>query len=89
MRSRLPAAGIPEESAAERAQQVEMAVQALDALPVDQRQVLILRELDGLSYEQISTVLECTLDTVKSRLHRARHHLLEKSRHFLERQSSL
>ena len=45
---------------------------ALDALPFDQRTVLVLRELDGLSYDEIAYSLGVTLGTVKSRLTRAR-----------------
>ena len=79
----------PEDVTADRRERLALAREALSALPVDQRQVLILRELEGLSYEQIGTSLQCSLDTVKSRLHRARRHLAEQARHFLERRSSI
>jgi RNA polymerase sigma-70 factor, ECF subfamily len=45
---------------------------ALNALPFDQRAVIVLREIDGLSYEEIATSLEVAVGTVKSRLARAR-----------------
>jgi RNA polymerase sigma-70 factor, ECF subfamily len=45
---------------------------ALDALPFEQRSVVVLREIDGLSYEEIAFSLGVTLGTVKSRLTRAR-----------------
>jgi len=45
---------------------------ALDSLPFDQRSVVVLREIDGLSYEEIAFSLGVTLGTVKSRLTRAR-----------------
>ena len=45
---------------------------ALDRLPFDQRTVVVLREIDGLSYEDIAFSLNVTLGTVKSRLTRAR-----------------
>ena len=45
---------------------------ALEALPFDQRSVVVLREIDGLSYEEIAYSLGVTLGTVKSRLTRAR-----------------
>lgn len=48
---------------------------ALDALPFDQRTVIVLREIDGLSYEEIATSLGIAVGTVKSRLARARENL--------------
>jgi len=48
---------------------------ALDALPFDQRAVIVLREIDGLSYEEIATSLNVAVGTVKSRLARARESL--------------
>ena len=45
---------------------------ALDQLPFDQRTVIVLREIDGLSYEEISDSLGVAVGTVKSRLARAR-----------------
>lgn len=51
---------------------------AIDTLPEDFREIIILRELDGLSYEEIATLLELELGTVKSRLSRARAKLSEK-----------
>ncbi|MGE5837046.1 MAG: sigma-70 family RNA polymerase sigma factor [Acidobacteriota bacterium] len=46
--------------------------QALDQLPFDQRAVIVLREIDGLSYEEIASSLGVAVGTVKSRLARAR-----------------
>jgi RNA polymerase sigma-70 factor, ECF subfamily len=46
--------------------------QALDQLPFDQRAVIVLREIDGLSYEEIAASLGVAVGTVKSRLARAR-----------------
>ena len=45
---------------------------ALDRLPFDQRTVIVLREIDGLSYEEIAYSLGVAIGTVKSRLTRAR-----------------
>ena len=45
---------------------------ALQAIPSDYRVALTLREVDGLSYEEIAEVMECSVGTVKSRLFRAR-----------------
>lgn len=46
--------------------------ESLDRLPFDQRTALILREVDGLKYEEIAYSLEIAVGTVKSRLTRAR-----------------
>jgi RNA polymerase sigma-70 factor (ECF subfamily) len=45
---------------------------ALDRLPFDQRTAIVLREIDGLSYEEIAYSLGVAMGTVKSRLTRAR-----------------
>jgi RNA polymerase sigma-70 factor (ECF subfamily) len=45
---------------------------ALDSLPFEQRAVVVLREIDGLSYEEIANSLGLAVGTVKSRLARAR-----------------
>jgi RNA polymerase sigma-70 factor (ECF subfamily) len=45
---------------------------ALETLPFDQRTVIVLREIDGLSYEEIAYSLAVAVGTVKSRLTRAR-----------------
>jgi RNA polymerase sigma-70 factor (ECF subfamily) len=46
--------------------------EALESLPFDQRTAIILREVDGLSYDEIAYSLGVTLGTVKARLTRAR-----------------
>jgi RNA polymerase sigma-70 factor (ECF subfamily) len=45
---------------------------ALSRLDEHQRAVVVLRDMDGLSYDEIGEILELTAGTVKSRLHRAR-----------------
>jgi RNA polymerase sigma-70 factor (ECF subfamily) len=49
--------------------------QAIDRLPFDQRSILLLKEIEGLSYDEIAQTLELPLGTVKSRLARARRSL--------------
>lgn len=56
--------------------------QALDRLPPDYRLILILREVQELSYDDIASVLHTSLDGVKARLKRARAALQEEARHF-------
>ncbi len=50
----------------------ERVVQALDALPLDFREVVVLSDVEGLSYGEIAELLKIPLGTVKSRLFRAR-----------------
>ena len=56
---------------------------SLQTLAEDHRQILVLREIDGRSYEEIAEICELPVGTVRSRLHRARKQLLEsmKQRH--------
>jgi len=49
----------------------------LGALPPAHRSVLVLRDLEGLSYEEIAQITDAPLGTVKGRLHRARQELIE------------
>lgn len=67
------AAGDPLESQ-ERAAQVR---QALSQVSPEHRQILVLRDIDDLSYEEIGEVLQLPVGTVRSRLHRARLQLKE------------
>jgi RNA polymerase sigma-70 factor (ECF subfamily) len=49
--------------------------QALEELTPEHRAVILLREVEGMSYDEISDVLQCARGTVMSRLHYARTHL--------------
>ena len=54
-------------------QQLEAVIsQAIDALPLELKAALTLREFEGLSYDEIAEVLECPIGTVRSRIFRAR-----------------
>ncbi len=44
----------------------------IDSLPEELRTAIMLREMDGLSYEEIATAMECPVGTVRSRIFRAR-----------------
>ena len=50
----------------------ETIITAIEELPVDLRSTITLREIDGLSYEEIAAVMECPVGTVRSRIFRAR-----------------
>jgi RNA polymerase sigma factor (sigma-70 family) len=57
-------------------QAVERVQRAIGELPVDFREVIVLRELEGLSYKEIAAVIAAPIGTVMSRLARARERLL-------------
>jgi len=58
--------------------------QALDALPEDLRTAIVLRELEGMSYEEIAAAMECPIGTVRSRIFRAREAIDKRLRPLLE-----
>jgi RNA polymerase sigma-70 factor (ECF subfamily) len=47
-------------------------ISAIESLPEDLRTAIMLREVDGMSYEEIAGVMECPIGTVRSRIFRAR-----------------
>ena len=60
---------------------------AMDALPEDLRQAIVLREIEGMSYEDIAAAMDCPIGTVRSRIFRAREAISAKVKPMLERQS--
>lgn len=66
----------PEDEAL-RTEERDIVHAALAKLKESHKEILVLRELQELSYEEISEILECTLGRVKSRLHEARKALKE------------
>ena len=80
---RLSDAGPRPDAALERRELETALGRAIAELPEDRRIVVVLRDIEGLSYEEIAQVLELTLGTVRSRLHRARADLKEKLERFL------
>jgi len=59
--------------------EIESRVQdAINSLPSEWKEVVILRDIEGLSYDEIARILQCEIGTVKSRLHRARMVLKDK-----------
>lgn len=73
---RIPQASVHEQSSPEGLllrDEVETAVfSAVDKLPDDLRTAIVLRELAGLSYDDIASTVSCPIGTVRSRLYRAR-----------------
>ncbi len=70
------------------AQEIAQAVNAaMDALPEDLRQAIVLREIEGMSYEDIAETMDCPIGTVRSRIFRAREAISTKVKPMVERQS--
>jgi len=61
-----------EEESHDRSEEVKMVFRFLESLPEQQREIFQLREVEGLTYEEIGEYLEISLDQVKVNLHRAR-----------------
>jgi RNA polymerase sigma-70 factor (ECF subfamily) len=65
--------------------QVMLAVDAaMEALPLELRTAIVLREIEGLSYEEIGEIMECPLGTVRSRIFRAREAIARRLRPLLD-----
>ena len=60
---------------------------AMDDLPDDLRQAVVLREIEGLSYEEIATAMNCPVGTVRSRIFRAREAISARVRPLLDKQT--
>lgn len=60
---------------------------AMAALPEELRMAISLREMDGLSYEEIAQALDCPIGTVRSRIFRAREAISKRIKPMLERQT--
>ncbi|WP_103350524.1 RNA polymerase sigma factor [Amycolatopsis sp. CA-128772] len=79
--SALFAAAVPgPEGRVVRAEEVDAVLRAVGRLEVSQRVPLVLRELEGLSYEEVADVLDVNVGALRSRLHRARVALLAELR---------
>jgi RNA polymerase sigma factor RpoE len=57
---------------------------AMESLPEELRTAITLREIDGLSYEEIATMMQCPIGTVRSRIFRAREAVANKLRPLLD-----
>jgi RNA polymerase sigma-70 factor (ECF subfamily) len=65
----------------------EVVNRAMASLPEDLRQAVTLREIEGLSYEEIALVMNCPVGTVRSRIFRAREAISVQVKPLLENQS--
>ncbi|MBC7604804.1 MAG: RNA polymerase sigma factor RpoE [Ramlibacter sp.] len=86
MENELTSAETPETVLA--AKEIAVAVNsAMEALPDELRQAVTLREIEGLSYEEIAEMMNCPIGTVRSRIFRAREAISAKVKPMLENQS--
>lgn len=65
-------------------EETELVRTLLSSISDRYRHILILREIDNLSYQEIAETLECSIDSVKAKLRRARQEMQEKIRHLLK-----
>lgn len=65
----------------------QMVNTAVDGLPEDLRQAVTLREIEGLSYEEIAVLMSCPIGTVRSRIFRAREAISAKIKPLLDKQT--
>ena len=65
----------------------QMVNTAMEALPEELRQAITLREIEGLSYEEIAEAMNCPIGTVRSRIFRAREAISARIKPLLENQS--
>ncbi len=83
MGGRLRETGTPERHVL--TEEIAQTVQrALDDLPEDLRTAIVLREFEGMSYEEIATAMDCPIGTVRSRIFRAREAIDKRLRPLLE-----
>ena len=57
---------------------------AMEALPEELKTAIVLREIEGLSYDEIATIMDCPIGTVRSRIFRAREAISEKLKPLLD-----
>ncbi len=69
-----------------RAERVSVVREAIAGLDEQFREVLVLRDIQGLSYEELAETLDLPDGTVKSRLHRARRELMERLKPYWDAQ---
>ena len=62
--------------------------EAMAALPEELRSAIVMREIDGLSYEEIAAAMDCPIGTVRSRIFRARESIAAKIKPLLEPKGS-
>ncbi len=70
--------------ALERKERDAVVQKAVDSLPAKQRAAFVLHKYEGLSYQEIAEILQCSLSSVESLIHRAKLNLQKRLIHYLE-----
>lgn len=78
---------LPPSHRMELTEEQELLWAAIESLSAEFRQVIVLKEMEGLSYDEIAQIANCPVGTVRSRLHRARMELRGKLERCLEKSS--
>lgn len=73
---------LSEPSSAKTLEDRDAVERLLSRLNADQRLALTLREVEGMTYDEIAQAMSCSMDSVKARIKRARAELLQMARHF-------
>ena len=68
----------------ERVEKRQLILNAINSLNEDYKTVIVLRDIQGFGYEEIASMLNCSLGTIKSRINRARNALKGKIKYQLE-----
>ena len=72
----------------ERSETKEILLKELEKFPAEQKEIFMLKEYSGLSYKEIADVLDTNIETVKSRLYKARQKLIKRLSKILKHQES-
>ena len=68
----------------EKTEKKEIILETINELSEEYKSAIVLRDIEGFSYEEIATIMDCSIGTVKSRINRARNILKDKLRNRLE-----
>jgi len=77
-RTEIPDESMSPRTAAANSERAALIEKAIDSLAAEQKEMVVLRDIEGLSYEDIARITENNIGTVKSKLSRARQELREK-----------
>ncbi len=74
---KMPDPGPTPAEALEQKEQSRFILDCLERLQPEQKEIIVLRDIQGFSYQELSEILECSIGTIKSRINRSRRRLKE------------